>query len=1092
VSDDRAKFCSECGQRLANLGRQAPEPRAYTPAHLVEKILSSRSALQGERKQGTVLFADVKGSMELAGQVETETWYEILDRFFAILADGIHRVEGVITQYMGDGIMALFGAPIAHEDHAQRACHAALMLRRELRRYADALRVSHGLSFAVRIGINSGEVVVGRIGDDLRMDYTAQGHAVGLAARMEQLAEPGTVLLTAHTAQLVAGFFTLRDLGPAQVKGVSEPLHVFELEGAGPLRTRLDRSRARGFASFVGRSDEMAVLDDALQQALQGAGAVVGVEGDAGVGKSRLCAEFITRCRARGLSVYEAHCPSHGRTIPFLPMLALLRSYFGIAERDGPATAREKIAGRLLVRDDSAREALPVLYDFLGVADPAHPPPRMDPEARQRRLFSFVRRLVEAHRDETVLLALDDLHWIDAASGAFLAQLVDAVSGTRTLLLLNYRPEYAAPWMEQPSFRQLRLTPLAPAAADALLDELIGTDTALGSLRSRIHDRTGGNPFFIEEIVQALVSDGTLQRQAAGVSASRPITAIRIPESVHAVLAARIDQLGEDDKMVLQTAAVIGKVFDASVLQRILAALTDSGRTDVEPALDRLSDAGLIVAEEANGDERCAFKHPLTQEVAYQSQLAARREAVHRAVAAALQELHAHKLDEVAALLAHHLEHAGATLEAARWHRRAAEWAGVSDMAQAVRHWQRVRELAAALPESRETSSLRIRAAMRLLNFAWRSGMSPTDAATLFNEGRALAERIGDLGATAGFLNTYGIVVGMSGDVDGGLALVSEGARLAQRTGDPALKLATTVALVQAQTMTGTLHAAQAALVESIAVEPDDLGLGTQETGFSPYLYLLMMRAHVRTEMGQLRDARADYERVLTLARARGEVELLGWTHEFVAYFNIAVGELQPALEHARLALDSAEKIGSPLSRASAWYGVGAAAVASGDWENAVSATERGLGIIRTSGTGRHWLSRGLALLAEALVGAGQVEQARRMADEAEAASQQGANRSFECISCLALARTRRMLDGTDARAAIEALLARVEALIAATGAALYAPHVHEERAALSEMLGDRESAQRELRTAHELFAAMGADAHAARLADRLGARPAR
>src|SRR5262245_15020037 len=277
AAEERAKFCSECGQRLRTIGRPAPAPRAYTPEHLAEKILSSRSALQGERKQVTVLFADVKGSMELAEQVETETWYEILDRFFAILADGIHAVEGVITQYMGDGIMALFGAPIAHEDHAQRACHAALRLRPQLRQYADALRVTHGVSFAVRIGLNSGEVVVGRIGDDLRMDYTAQGHAVGLAARMEQLAEPGTVLLTAHTAQLVAGFFTLRDLGPAQVKGVSEPLRIHALDASGRLQTRFDLASARGLSRFVGREDELAMLEAALAEATACRGLIVGV-----------------------------------------------------------------------------------------------------------------------------------------------------------------------------------------------------------------------------------------------------------------------------------------------------------------------------------------------------------------------------------------------------------------------------------------------------------------------------------------------------------------------------------------------------------------------------------------------------------------------------------------------------------------------------------------------------------------------------------------------------------------------------------------------------------------------------------------------
>jgi class 3 adenylate cyclase/tetratricopeptide (TPR) repeat protein len=1066
-----AKFCSECGRRLTSDGAH-PALRGYTPPHLADRILSSRSALQGERKHVTVLFADIVGSMELAAQVEAETWHELLDRFFAILAAAIHRVEGTINQYTGDGAMALFGAPIAHEDHAQRACQAALALRAELRRFADAVRVSHGLSFSVRMGLNSGEVVVGRIGDDLRMDYTAQGQTVGLAARMQQLAEPGSVLLTAQTAQLVAGYFAVRDLGPVHVKGVSQALNVFELEGPGPLRTRLDRSRARGFANFVGRGEEMAALEDALRDAVDGAGAVAGVEGDAGVGKSRLCAEFVGRCRARSLSVYEAHCVSHGRTVPFLPILALLRSYFGISERDGAAAAREKIAGRLLVRDDSARDMLPVLYDFLGVNDPSQPPPRMDPEARQRRLFQFVRLLVEARPGETVLLFLDDLHWIDAASDAFVAQLVDAVAGTRTLLLLNYRPEYRAAWMQRPPFRRVAVAPLAPAAAAALLDELVGGEPALAPLRALIQERTGGNPFFIEEVVQSLRSDGTLAH-----AASRPITDIRIPDSVNAVLAARIDRLGEQDKALLQTAAVIGKRFDATVLQRVREAL---GESDIvmTSALERLREVGLVVDDPDAGDGRFGFKHPLTQEVAYRSQLGARREQVHRAVARVLQELAGDNLDETAALLAHHWEQAAAPIEAARWHRRAAEWTGVSDMAEAVRHSQRARELVAGLPAAREADELRIWAAIRLLDFGWRSGMSPREAATLFEEGRSVAERLGDRRAGANLLNTYGIVVGMSGDVDGGLALVTEGARSARQTGDRNVELMATVALVQAQAMAGALELAETTLAEILIAQPRNLGHGAIVGGFSPYLYLMMMRGHVRTEMGRLREARADIERVLTQAGERGEVELLGWVHEFAVYLDLASGKLESALDHGLRAVDSAERIGSPLSQASAHYCLAAAQTALGRWQASIKASEHGLELIRARSTGRHWESRGLALLAESLAGAGELERARAVADEAEAASQRGGNRVFECFSCLAIARARRLALGAAARAVIEASLARVDGIVAASGARLYAPSVHEERAALAALLGDAEAERAQRLTARRLFQSIGADAH--------------
>jgi class 3 adenylate cyclase len=371
------RFCGECGKPLAAAAKASTQrdPLSYTPKHLAEKILTSRSALEGERKQVTVLFADVKGSMDLAERVDPEEWHKIMDLFFKILSDGVHRLEGTVNQYTGDGIMALFGAPIAHEDHAQRACYAALHLQQELRRYADQLRLEHGFNFSVRMGLNSGEVVVGKIGDDLRMDYTAQGHTVGLAARMEQIAEASKVLLTGHMAKLVSGYFQLRDLGETRVKGLGDPLHVFELEGVGRVRSRLDVSRARGFTKFVGRQSEMAALEAALEHASSGNAQVVGVVAEAGTGKSRLCYEFAERCRVRGIKVYEAHGLSHGKAIPLLPVLESLRSYFGITEQDTAQETRDKIAGRMLLLDETLADGLPLVFDFLGVPDPERPSP---------------------------------------------------------------------------------------------------------------------------------------------------------------------------------------------------------------------------------------------------------------------------------------------------------------------------------------------------------------------------------------------------------------------------------------------------------------------------------------------------------------------------------------------------------------------------------------------------------------------------------------------------------------------------------------------------------------------------------------------
>ena len=671
LNPEGSRFCNRCGANLAtpsaNLATApaslatAPStprdaPRHYTPRHLADKILTTRSALEGERKQVTVLFADVKGSLDLAAQLDPEEWHRIMDRFFQILASGVHRFEGTINQYTGDGIMALFGAPIAHEDHARRACYAALHLTDELRRYADELRLHQELSFSVRMGLNSGEVVVGRIGDDLRMDYTAQGQTVGLAARMEQLAEPGKVFLTRSTAELVRGFFELRDLGDASVRGAEAPVRIYKLEGIGTLRTRLDVSRTRGFSRFVGREEEMARLEVVLEHAIDGEGSVVALIGDPGVGKSRVGFEFLERCRERGLLVYRGHALSHARSVPFLPVLELMRDYFGISEQDSDETARDKIAGRAVRLDQSIADALPILFDFLGVPDPSQPAPLTDPSARESRLFEVVSRLLQARsaREPTVLM-IDDLHWIDSGSERFIGHLVDSLPQTRTLLLLIFRPEYRAPWAARPYYQELSLAPLPPAATAQLLAELLGADSSVRKLPDLIEQRTEGNPFFIEEVVHALVDSGALVGPRGAHRLALPIEELRVPDSVQALLAARIDRLPEAEKRLLQTASVIGKQFGEALIETV----AELPRLELAVLLQRLLAGEFIYEEALYPEPEYSFKHPLTQEVTYATQLRNSRTRTHAAVARAIGASDPAKVDEQSALIAHHWEAAG-------------------------------------------------------------------------------------------------------------------------------------------------------------------------------------------------------------------------------------------------------------------------------------------------------------------------------------------------------------------------------------------------------------------------------------------------
>ena len=653
-------------------GLPMTQPPAYTPKHLIDKILGSRSALQGERKQVTVLFVDVKDSMRLAARIDAEEWHRILDRFFAILADGIHRFEGTINQFTGDGVMALFGAPIAHEDHAQRACHAALLLCEQLRPFAQELRRTRKLRFGVRMGLNSGEVIVGAIGDDLRMDYTAQGHTVGLAARMQQSAATGRVYLTADTAALVSDFFTLEPVGKIRVKGVGEPVRSFALVGAGGVRSRIEASRARGFSRFVGRADEVARLEAALRQALSGHGQVVGVVGVPGVGKSRLCQDAVDRWRAEGVAVAEVHCPAHGRSLPYGALRDLLRSSFGITTDERPAPSARKVRARLKRLRVARPEDAALVLEFLGLPHPSFPLPKSAVDARRERLFALVCGLVQAQSAlEPTVLLIDDAQWLDAASEAFLTRLVDAVGWTRTLLLLNARSDYSAPWMAASYHQQLELSPLTADATDALLHDLVGDDASLAELSALIGAKAEGNPFFAEEIVQSLLDQGVLAREPARMRLLRPIGEIRIPATLQSLVASRIDSLPEPAKHVLQVAAVIGRSFSETVLRRLLE--SDAFPADELPAaLRTLERADLVHLESEEAETRYRFKHPLTQEVAYTVQLQETRTQRHEAVARVLQSLHEDRLGAHAALLAYHWGAAGKSHESERWRRRAA------------------------------------------------------------------------------------------------------------------------------------------------------------------------------------------------------------------------------------------------------------------------------------------------------------------------------------------------------------------------------------------------------------------------------------
>jgi len=1078
--------CPSCG--APGLGPRpasvVPAPSRYVGADLARTILACGRALEGERKQLTILFLDVKGSMALAEALDPESWHELMDRFFRVLSAQVYRHGGTVNQYMGDGIMALFGAPIAHEDHAPRACHAALALREELRGFSERLRRESGVEFAVRMGMNSGEVVVGRIGDDLHMEYTAQGHTVGLAARMEKLAEPGTIYATQHTAALVAGLFQFRDLGAAAIKGVREPVGVFELVAAGPGRTRLDAARARGLSRFVGRTRELRFLEAALERALGGEAQVLGVVGEPGVGKSRLCLEFVERCHAHGVRVYETHCLSHGRAVGFQPILALLRGYFGVVDVRDPALVRSRIREGLTPLGMQDDPGLPLLLDFLGDPDPKDRGSPTNPEARRRQLTSFVVQVLRARSEhEAAVVMVDDAHWIDPASAAFLGDLAAGVSPARILFLSNLRPELRPPWTELPEYQELALAPLASEAIGDLLEELLGPDAAR-ELAGAIQERTGGNPFFVEEVVRSLIQAGHLSGTPGHHRVVGSVRDLEIPATVRAVLSARIDRLDERSKSLLQAASVIGKSVSEPLLERI----TDLGGAALDAALRPLVDAALLDRLSDAREPECAFNHPLTQEVAYGCQLSAPRARLHARVAHAIVELRSDRLDEHAALVAFHWERAGERLEAARWHGRAAGWTTGRNPAEAMRHWRSVREMLAPLAESEEGTALGLAACVQLMNLGWREGLSEEEATAVLADGKRLGARCGDARAVAMLANLHMAIVqaGLGHSPASGarryVAQAREAWRLAGRTKDPGLLLAVSVNRLYSQFLLGRLGGALAFLERLSDRIPDDLALGVDVFGFSPLLWMHSLRGQLLGYMGRPREAGELLRGTIARASALGEIENRGWAEGFAVTPAWAQGDAQAALAHARCAAEIAEATGSAFSRILGHKALGLSHLLGGAWPEARDALEAALAVSRKTRANVPEESSVLARLAEALLGCGDPAAARQASEDAVSIARRYRTRMYECEAELARAHVLIRTEGLAAGPLIDRALARALSLARSTGARSFTPFVFERRAALSRLRNQRARERRELGEARRRFAAMDAKHHEARL----------
>jgi class 3 adenylate cyclase/tetratricopeptide (TPR) repeat protein len=853
-----ARFCPQCGCPLKSDTDDSrfASPTSYTPQHLADKILAARATLEGERKQVTVLFADIKGSMELFADRDAEAAQKIFDPVLERMIEAVHHYEGTVNRVMGDGIMALFGAPIAHEDHAVRACYAALRMQETVKQYAAEVQRSQGVGVTIRVGLNSGEIVVCGIGNDLHLEYTVVGQTANLAARLEQMAKPGSALTTADTLQLAEGYIAMKPLGPVSVKGLPSPIQVYEVTGAGEARTRLQVAAGRGLTRFVGRDVELEQLQRVQQLAGQGHGQVVAIVGEAGVGKSRLVHEFVHSRHAAGWLVLEADSVSYGRATPYLPVIGLLRNYFKISAQDSRRSIREKVTERILALDQLLMDVIPAVLDLLDSLDESDPFRALDlVRHRQYTYQAVVRLLLSESRVQPVVVVFEDLHWNDSLSLGLLSELVVSVQDARLLLVVSYRPEYRDEWKNRPNYRQIRLDPLASEGLAQFLQALLGSDPTLATLKSFLVGRASGNPFFAEEIVRGLVATGMLEGVRGSYRLARPFSGVDIPPTVQAVLAARIDALPPADKHLLQEAAVIGHDVPFALLRAICGAAEDKLRG----LLDNLQAAEFLYSSRLFPELQYTFKHALTHDVTYSGVLHERRREIHARVVNATERLYADRLGEQVERLAYHTVQGDLKEKAAHYLWQAgAKAAGRSAVAAARTWFEQALDVLKSLPESQATMEQAFEIRLELRPVLRQLGEGRQMLRHL-REAEAISERLKDdlrRGRVCAFMTT---VLSTFDELDEAVLTGNRAQEIARRLGNLRLRILSTSLLEQAHYYRGEYEHVVELATDNLAALPADwvheyFGMAVPASIFSR-AWLIMSLA----ELGRFAEA-AKYE----------------------------------------------------------------------------------------------------------------------------------------------------------------------------------------------------------------------------------------
>ena len=1006
-----SKFCGECAHDLTEAKAVPPidysEPQSYTPKFLADKILTTRGSIEGERKLVTVLFTDVAGYTSMSEKLDPEEVHQIMDGCFKLLMDEIHKYEGTIDKFTGDGVMALFGAPVAHEDHAQRACYAALAMQRVMGEYGEKIERECGVEFKMRVGLNSGPVIVGSVGNDLRMDYTAIGDTTNLASRMESMARPGTILVSRDTHKTARDYFKFEPLGKVKVKGKEEPVEAYELVEAGEVETRIAAAIARGLTRFVGRKREIAALKEAFEKAQSGSGQVVGIVGEAGVGKSRLILELRGVLPKEEYTYLEGQCLHYGGSMAYLPLLDILRSYFDIKEGEREFALKKTMNEKIIQLDEKLKGILPPLHEILSLKVEDEEYLKLEPQQKREKTFEAIRDLlIRESQNRPLILAVENLQWIDRTSEEFLSYLIGWLANAHILLVLLYRPEYTHQWGSKSYYSQIGVDQLSTSTSAELVQSILEEGEVVPELRELILNRAAGNPLFMEEFTHTLLENGSIQKKDHQYVLSRKASDIQVPDTIQGIIAARMDRLEDNLKRTMQVASVIGRDFAYRILQTITGM-----REELKSYLLNLQGLEFIYEKSLFPELEYIFKHALTQEVAYNSLLLKRRKEIHERIGKAIEELYPDRLEEFYEMLAHHYSGSENWEKAYHYLKLSGDKATLSYSAwEAFRFYKEAINVLNQLPETEENKrrgiEVRLSMATPMMVLVY-----PEDSLQILQEGERLSKELGDERSLANIYSSIGMYYSLRGESLLGRKYAQYCFEEAEKIQD--IELMAPIGFDLSVSYNGAgeffkvaeLAPRVLALLESTQRESESFGKGA-----NVYSALLSNYGGAMGMLGNFEEGEALCEKGLRFALDIDNLYNIGWAELTYSAFFAAKGDGKNAVDHSQNSVRYFEDLQMVLGIGLALTELGLGYYFLGDLEAAREHVQKAIDIQSSAGI-PFYSSLPYWILGVVDLDSGELTNAQNTIEEALSLAQNNNEKMVEGISRMELGRILGKVD---------------------------------------------------------------------------------